>query len=329
MSEEKRGLQPHPIVARLASDPAAPREVAQFCGYIGKSTRGDHHRLYTSLELDEYIDIPHAAVVHHEDIPDTEMQHGGTRVWVDACAEVIHEVRHTTRTEARFLEGNIADEYLSDETAGGEFERPYTPYCQTREPDCTGNSCATCFRCPQQEDGANFGTPGTFRTCGQTCFIRTCVVTCVATCAATCRLTCRATCLRTCMATCRATCLATCGATCVRTCNTCGIACTLRCPITRQACPQTQFCPRTQICPQTLVCPVTNVCPITRGACPLPTRACPTGAVCTGPQIPEIDPIDVAGDFGSAAPHPGYGYGYNPYQGWWYGSGDDPWGRGW
>ena len=118
MSNEKKALTPHPIVEKLAADPAEPLHTVQFVGYVGTSTRPEHHRLYTSLQLDSYLDIPFAAVVCHEDVPDTEIAHGGTRVWVDAAATVIHETRQTTRTEARFLEGSIADEYLQEGTAG-------------------------------------------------------------------------------------------------------------------------------------------------------------------------------------------------------------------
>jgi hypothetical protein len=314
------------------ADPAAPLDVIQLVGYVGKSTRADHHRLYMSLQLDEYVDIPVSAVVHHEDIPDTEMQHGGTRVWVDAGAKVVHEVRHTTQTEARFLEGSIADEYLQDATADdSQFGMPYTPYCRTNEPDCTARSCATCFRCPREVDDQQFGTlPPTrivscvqtcFRTCGPTCVQLTCGGTCLGTCRPTCRVTCVATCLGTCgvncftrQATCRptcgVTCLATCRATCLRTCNV--AACTLRCPITRQA----------GCLPDTLRCPVgTAICPVTPG-CPFQPPG--DGGVETGPG-----PVEQPAPAFGAAYDPGYGY-HDPYGApawYWYAQGYPPWRR--
>ena len=258
MSEDKKPLTPHPIVAKLAADPAAPLDTAQFVGYVGKSTRPEHHRLYLSLQLDEYIDIPFAAVVHHEDIPDTEMEHGGTRVWVDAGATVVHETRQTTRTEARFLEGSIADEYLQDTTADpSQFAMPYTPYCRTNEGACTAYSCDTCIRCPGGANDQQFGTmpnPTPVLSCGGACVTpaRTCG-SCIRTCAATCRGTCVTcfTCPRTCATTCRPSCF-TCQPSCPISCRQTCVPCTPRCLITRQ--------------PQCLA--NTPACPVATPACP-------------------------------------------------------------
>lgn len=331
--EDKKNLTPHPIVAKLAADPAAPLDVVQFVGYVGKSTRHDHHRLYTSLQLDDYLDIPAGAIVHHEDIPDTEMQHGGTRVWVDACATVVHETRQTTRTEARFLEGSIADEYLQDTTADpSQFALPYTPYCRTNEGACTAYSCATCFHCPQgASDDQQFGTlPPTIAascrapclTIGATC-LATCGPTCLPSCrppclttGATCAGTCRATCAVTCIATCRATCLATCAATC----RTCLQSCRVVCVATRfQTC--TPGCPVTRA-PQ---CLVTALCPIRTPACPAGTAICPVTPGCPirgdGGEVETANPAAVeqpafGAGYGQGYGHhdpyggPGYGYGY-------------------
>jgi hypothetical protein len=117
MSKPNLDLKPHPIVERLVKDPGAPPETSQFLGYIGQSSRPEHVRVYVSLALDEFVDVPEAAVLHAEDVPDTELAHGGTRLWVDARAEVIHEIRQSERTEARFLEGSIASAHLKAEPA--------------------------------------------------------------------------------------------------------------------------------------------------------------------------------------------------------------------
>src|SRR5688572_11663357 len=99
MAESDKGarLKPHPIVAALLDDPGSPPDVVELVGYVGKATRPDHHRLYLSLKLDEYVDVPSADIVHHEEVPSSELAHGGTRIWVRASAQVIHETRQTTR----------------------------------------------------------------------------------------------------------------------------------------------------------------------------------------------------------------------------------------
>ncbi|MBC8067423.1 MAG: hypothetical protein IAG13_03740 [Deltaproteobacteria bacterium] len=351
--EKRPRLKQHPIVEKLIDDPNAPPDVVQIVGYIGKSPRQAHHRVYLSLQFDEYVDVPEDAIVHFEEVPDTEMQHGGTRLWVQASAPVVHETRQTTRTEARFLEGSIADEYLQDMpaepdmNAGGGEQFGYPP--QTAHYDCSvRDGCfgmmpqtkVTQCECPMSErcvDGA-FGTPVTrvtcptrcLRTCGPTCLQRTCGRTCL-------QLTCGVTCVQTCRQTCGFTCQRTCGPTCFGLCppqtqNTCGIACTRICtqglPCTE---PRTRFCPRTQVCPgpvETRACPI-----VTQAVCPRPTIACPTGAVCNPGGFPGGGPVDPAFGASYGSGDAG-GYGYGQQGGWgpdawpgWYGRNPyDPWG---
>lgn len=273
MSDEtkKVELKLHPLIERLVEDPAAPPDVTELVGYLGKSTRAGHVRVYASLDLNEYTDVPEAAVRHAEEVPETELEHGGTRLWLDAKAEVVHEVRSTLRVEARFLEGAIAQAHLlkeaepvpaASEEEGGEEEAFGAPETML-QPVCT-------LRCPITIQ----------RTCPQT------------QCPASCRpmLTCNPTCPRT-----------NCGATCPRT--RCGPTC-VTCPRTclRTACGATclgRTCPLPACLPRTVppVCypreprepfgtPVTQptACPTRCGAtCPLtcpPTRCARTCATC-------------------------------------------------
>lgn len=232
MSDETRKveLKFHPIIEQLVADPASPPEVTQLVGYLGKSTRAGHVRLYASLDLDEYTDVPEAAIRHAAEVPDTELEHGGTRLWIEGTAEVVHEVRTTTRSEARFLEGAIADANLRKEpepTAAAPEENEDFGAPETWGDGClmTARTCA----------------PWVCRTLDLTCAQTRCQRTCgpLRTCAATCpRTECGPTCEETCPPTeCGFTCPKTrCGPNCVSAIQT-------RCPSCAATCPRTQCGP--------------------------------------------------------------------------------------
>ncbi len=209
----------HPIIEKLVGDPNTPPKVTQVTGYLGKSSRAGHVRLYDTLDLGEYTDVPESSVLHAEDVPATEMEHGGTRLWVESHATVVRESVQSTRTEARFLEGAIASAHLG--AAEPVAEEPGV--------------------------GAGFATPPptAFRTCMPTCNVtcqRTCVPTCNVTCQRTCMTcmpTCNVTCQRTCMPTCNVTCNPQCvtrNVTCNRTCMTCAPTCNVTCQRTCMTC---------------------------------------------------------------------------------------------
>ncbi len=343
MSTENKKVswQPHPLVEKLVADPASPPEVTQIDGYLGRSSRADHVRVYHSLSLDQYTDIPESALLHVEDLSKEQIEFGGSRLWVNARAEVVRENRQPVRTEARFLEGSIADSYLEGTadsawgsgygeygggygggygegygedipippTLGGGCMPPVTMVpscrpmgCPTMMPTCVRTCLATC---------APTCAPTCKPTCKPTCPVScvptcrpTCLRTCAPTCAPTCRPTCKPTCPVTCAPTCRPTCARTCAPTCKPTCKpTCPVTCA---PTCRPTCRPTMCATCIVTCMPT--CRPT-LCPA--GCRPTLVRPCP---VATGrPGCGEPTPFDptVVINPGGPVVNPGYGdYGY-------------------
>src|SRR5262245_48788003 len=122
MADRRRGtekggkLTEHPLVAKLRPDPGEATEpTVKLTGYVGRSPRSGSVRLYTSLEdLSQYLEIAEDDVVHSEEAPETVLEHGGTYVWVKQSAEIVHGVSQTTKVQAQFLAGGIADANLSN-----------------------------------------------------------------------------------------------------------------------------------------------------------------------------------------------------------------------
>jgi hypothetical protein len=157
MSEQKPGkkfnLNPHPIIGELVEDPAAPPQVMQITGYLGKTPRAGYVRIYESLTLDEYTDVPEAAILHVEEVPETDLEYGGTRLFVNANAQVIREGRPGMQAESGYLEGAItaahlsqADQAESGDWPGAESGDPPSPYAAEDPAVRTrfGWTCAGC-----------------------------------------------------------------------------------------------------------------------------------------------------------------------------------------
>ena len=79
--DKKRKFREHPILANLRPDPNQESEpTVRLTGYLGRSHRQGCVRLYTSLDdLSQFVDIKEADVVHVEDVPESVMEHGGSR----------------------------------------------------------------------------------------------------------------------------------------------------------------------------------------------------------------------------------------------------------
>lgn len=105
-------LKLHPIVEKLVDNPNAPPALTHITGYVGRSSRAGYIRIYDSLDLNEYTDVPESAIRHVTDVPESEMEHGGTRIWVDNATQVIHESREVAQMSAGELDQPVTSSPL-------------------------------------------------------------------------------------------------------------------------------------------------------------------------------------------------------------------------
>ena len=99
------------FVARLVQDPTDPPGLQLLGGYLGASSEEGHVRLYLDEELSRYAEIPKASIRHARELSPAESPLGGSLLWVDRDAELMHGKSGAKPGAASFLEGWMADEY--------------------------------------------------------------------------------------------------------------------------------------------------------------------------------------------------------------------------
>jgi hypothetical protein len=105
------------FVRRIVQDPNEPPGVTLLSGYLGSSSEEGHVRLYLDEELCRYVEIPEKAIRHTQELSPEQSPLGGSLVWIDRGAEVLHGAAGSERRKATFLEGQIAQDYIGG--AGG------------------------------------------------------------------------------------------------------------------------------------------------------------------------------------------------------------------
>jgi hypothetical protein len=139
------------FVKNLVPDPSQPPDVTLLSGYSGRSSRPGHWRLYLSVELTSYVDIPEADIVHSQPLDKDQSPLGGTLLWVRRGADLKTTSMASRESQADFLRGTIAGSI----TAGGlgfglEATALPTTFSVTQCATCPtsngGNTCvpATC-----------------------------------------------------------------------------------------------------------------------------------------------------------------------------------------
>ena len=132
------------FVAKIVTDPRNPPNTLLLKGYIGASSEEGHVRLYLDSELSDYVEVPEAAILHSQDIPKDKSPIGGSYVWIQRDATVIHGAAVSERPKASFLQGrimgeqgNVAPAPLAQTVSG--------PGCNTIIDGCTdaGPKCPT------------------------------------------------------------------------------------------------------------------------------------------------------------------------------------------
>lgn len=131
------------FVRRIVQDTNDPPSVTLLSGYLGSSSEEGHVRLYLDEELSRYVEIPEKAVRHTQELSPEQSPLGGSLVWIDRDAEVLHGAAGSGRRKATFLEGQIAQDYM-----GGGFGylsggiTTQTRQCVGPPPTSVGPSCA-------------------------------------------------------------------------------------------------------------------------------------------------------------------------------------------
>ena len=106
------------LAETLAADPTASPDLRVLVGWVGRSDRDNHIRLYTTLDFGEHLDLPRSDVahVHHSHDP---LQ--PSLLWIRAGAKITISRSEARDAQATFLRGSLA-------ASLGSAWRPWRPW---------------------------------------------------------------------------------------------------------------------------------------------------------------------------------------------------------
>jgi hypothetical protein len=109
------------VIAQMVPDPGNVPSLVGFSGFLGRSTDKDHWRLYFTLDLNSYVDVPAREIVRHVQLSPGESTLGSTILWMKRTAKLRYRVDVGSEAESWFVAGDVTAEYLR--SAGGKWPR--------------------------------------------------------------------------------------------------------------------------------------------------------------------------------------------------------------
>lgn len=114
---EEKDLAPDPWIRALGRRPDEPANAIGLTGYLGKSEKDDHVRLYMDPELRAWIELKKADIIYRE--RQGGPQSRGSAVMVRQDAPIGRPGHTAADVQGWFLRGQIIDGSLADVQASG------------------------------------------------------------------------------------------------------------------------------------------------------------------------------------------------------------------
>jgi hypothetical protein len=142
-----RELTQDEVIARLVTDPADVPDVIAMVGLLGKSPRPELWRLYTSLDLKDYIEVAAEDIVHSESLKTERQPLGGTVIWVRSGARLRNARSESALAEADFMQGEITRKFLGGTGMEGLLRKGENVVLTTNTFFGAGACCSKLIRC--------------------------------------------------------------------------------------------------------------------------------------------------------------------------------------
>lgn len=114
---------PDNLIEKLVRDPADVPDLRALAGYLGRSSRPRHIRLYLTPDLGDYVEIPEDGVVHKESLTTEDRPLGGTAVWIRREAKTVRVRSASREAQADFLRGALSNHLRQTHPGAGRFKR--------------------------------------------------------------------------------------------------------------------------------------------------------------------------------------------------------------
>jgi hypothetical protein len=113
--KEKPELVEDPLVSKVVHDPSSPK-AKLLSGYLGRSSRRGHWRVYLTLDFSEYVELAAKDILHTQALGSPNAS--GSWIWVRDDAKMEHVKPDAESTGAEFLKGPIASKYIGNSLFG-------------------------------------------------------------------------------------------------------------------------------------------------------------------------------------------------------------------
>ena len=124
------GLYPDELIEQLVPDPANLPNVVGLDGYVGRSDRPGHIRLYRTLSVDYWLEIPEEAVYFARTVDVAGKFQRLSVVWIHRDAEVQARITGTDDQELlEFLSGSFAAGNLAEVELPGDYQSETGLWC--------------------------------------------------------------------------------------------------------------------------------------------------------------------------------------------------------
>ncbi len=158
---KKTPLVEDSLISSLVPDPADVPHVRMYLGLLGNSSKPGYWRLYTSPQLNEFVEVREEDILHAEQTGGDGALLRGTAAWIKAEAQLIRTRVGAQQAQTDFLSGEIARMHLGGTQAGelgwGTWTTILTTLvcvvvvstvcsvdCDTRGVSSPTNSCCMC-----------------------------------------------------------------------------------------------------------------------------------------------------------------------------------------
>ncbi|MBI1227761.1 MAG: hypothetical protein GC192_21180 [Bacteroidetes bacterium] len=189
MATQKSDLKLDGFVASVRPDPKSNEQATLLQGYLGKSSEAEHVRVYFDEELNNFVDVPKADILHCVSNDRSENPLGGSRIWVKKSTVVIFgDPASANRAKSSFLEGDLISAYDNMVLGGQKVPEIYlTKICtilRTAATVCCPSkliACQASIKSPCQD--VSIVQPSCVKTCLQFTCLQTCrFVSCFKSC---------------------------------------------------------------------------------------------------------------------------------------------------
>jgi hypothetical protein len=118
MGSKDHELEEDAFVNALVPDPSNVPDAMFLTGFLGTSCRDECLRLYLTADLRRFVEIDRSDVLHAQSLRSEYNLLGGSAVWVNRTARLVHSDTTALDAQTEFLRGDMAAAFAAGAARG-------------------------------------------------------------------------------------------------------------------------------------------------------------------------------------------------------------------